>query len=253
MRLYDMHCHLELMSNAAEVARDAAQLGVGLLDATVTPAAFVQARTLHAGAPAVRVAAGLHPWWLDDERCGHADIEMLVAQIASCPYVGEVGLDFSQRHASSADLQTEAFDAIVRACASHPLPGRLLTIHAVRATGTVLDVLERHGLDRSAACIIHWFSGTSDELTRARLAGCLFSINGRMLATKRGREYARIIPEDSLLLETDAPPGEGPYSAAAIADELEKTLSHLAEIRGVDARELGARIAERSVALLAID
>ncbi|MDM8299879.1 TatD family hydrolase [Collinsella tanakaei] len=253
MKLYDMHCHLELMSNAAEVSRDAAQLGIGLLDATVTPAAFAQARKIHADAPAVRVAAGLHPWWLDDGRCDRTDIEMLVAQITSCPYVGEVGLDFSQRHAASADLQTEAFDAIVQACASHPLPGRLLTIHAVRATGTVLDVLERHGLDRSAACIIHWFSGTSDELTRARRVGCLFSINGRMLATKRGREYARVIPEDSLLLETDAPPGDGPYSALAIKDELEETLSHLAEIRGVDACELGKRIVERSAALLAID
>lgn len=253
MRLYDMHCHLELMSNAAEVARSAARLGIALLDATVTPASFARASALRADAPAIRVAAGLHPWWLDNGRCGRADIEMLEAQLASCPYVGEVGLDFSRRHMASADLQTEAFDAIARACASHPLPGRLLTVHAVHSTDTVLDALERYGLTKSAACIIHWFSGTSDELTRARRAGCLFSINGRMLATKRGREYARVIPGDLLLLETDAPPGEGPYSAAAIADELEGTLSRLAEIRGVDARELGASIAERSAALLAID
>lgn len=33
---------------------------------------------------------------------------------------------------------------------------------------------------------------------------CYFSVNERMLGTKRGREYARQIPLDKLLIETNA-------------------------------------------------
>lgn len=251
MRLVDMHCHLDLMANGPDVARDAAVRELGLFDVTVTPAVYGKAHGVYAGMRNVRVGAGLHPWWFTDGGCDERDIDELVAHLASESYVGEIGLDFSARHRACAPLQTVALTAIARACAEHPLDGRILSIHAVQSTNTVLDILERHNLNSSAACILHWFSGTSDELTRARRAGCLFSINGRMLATKRGREYARVMPERALLLETDAPPGNRtPYSAQLLEQELARTLEELAAIRGVDARELGESIAARSARLL---
>lgn len=251
MRLVDMHCHLDLMANGPDVAGEAAARGLGLFDVTVTPAVYGKARDAYAGMSNVRVGAGLHPWWLADGTCDERDIDELVAHLAGTPYVGEIGLDFSARHRASAPLQTAALTAVARTCAEHPLDGRILSIHAVQSASAVLDILERHDLVSSATCILHWFSGTSDELTRARRAGCLFSINGRMLATKRGREYARIMPERALLLETDAPPGDRiPYSAQLLEQELAQTLEELAAIRGVDARELGETIAERSTRLL---
>ena len=36
-RLVDMHCHLDRMSNADEVARDAARRGIAIFDTPVTP------------------------------------------------------------------------------------------------------------------------------------------------------------------------------------------------------------------------
>ena len=91
----------------------------------------------------------------------------------------------------------------------------------------------------SCNCIFHWFSGTSDELHRAVRAGCWFSINEMMLRTRRGREYARQLPADRLLLETDLPPGEDvPFSATDIVSQLERTLAQLAAIRGSDVTAL---------------
>lgn len=250
MRLVDMHCHLDLMANGPEVAAEAAAIGLGILNASVTPRDYLAARDAYRGSPAVRCAAGLHPWWIDDGTCSAEDVDLLVQEIVRTPFVGEVGLDYGKSHAASASAQRGAFERIVRACAEHPLPGRVLTIHAVRSAGDVLDILESHGLMRSAACIIHWFSGTSDELARARKLGCHFSINEFMLGTRRGREYARQIPVERLLLETDLPADRGPGSAEVIAASLECTLATVAELKGTDAEQLGQRICEHSCKLL---
>ena len=59
--------------------------------------------------------------------------------------------------------------------------------------------------DLSLIHIFHWFSGSSAQLKRARDLGCFFSVNAFMLQTKRGREYAKAIPLDRLLIETDLP------------------------------------------------
>lgn len=132
--------------------------------------------------------------------------------------------------------------------------GKVVSLHAVRAVDDVLNVLERADAltaDAGNACIIHWFSGTSDQLTRARRVGCYFSVNPRMLDSKRGRAYAQAIPADRLLLETDEPASEGaPWSAARVRGSLEETLTQLAALRGDDPAQLREQIAQTSRTLL---
>lgn len=252
MRFVDMHCHLDLMANGPEVAAEAASIGLGILNASVAPRDYLAAHDAYRNSPTVRCAAGLHPWWIDDGTCDEADVDILVRELEHTPFVGEIGLDYGKRHGASAETQRAAFDRIVRTCAEHPMTGRVLTIHAVHAASEVLDILERYDLPRTAACIIHWFSGTSDELSRARSLGCLFSVNEFMLKTRRGREYARQIPPDRLLLETDLPAHRGPGSAEVLAASLERALMTIAELKGVDAAQLGQQICARSCRLLSI-
>ena len=252
MRFVDMHCHLDLMANGPEVASEAAAIELGILNASVAPRDYLAARDAYRNSPTVRCAAGLHPWWIDDGTCDDADVDILVRELEHTPFVGEIGLDYGKRHGGSAEAQRAAFDRIVRTCAEHPFPGRVLTIHAVHAANEVLDVLERYDLPRTAACIIHWFSGTSNELSLARSLGCLFSVNEFMLQTRRGREYARQIPPDRLLLETDLPADRGPGSAKALAASLERTLAAIAELKGVDTAQLGQQVCAHSCQLLDI-
>lgn len=247
------------MANAAEVASEARNLGLVLFDTTVTPEDNATARQIFDNAENIRVGIGLHPWWVaggetdngSRKNANAADRAALLA--ASAQYVGEVGLDFSPRHQVSAPQQIQAFELIMAACAERPIAGRIISIHAVQAARTVLDILERFDLTHQASCMFHWFSGTSDELVRARTCGCLFSVNARMLNSKRGREYARQIPEQQLLIETDAPPQlDSPYHAQAIVEELDATLDSLAELRDTDRGHLSRVIAERSIALLGL-
>lgn len=252
-RLIDMHCHLDRMSNADEVATDAAAHGIALFDTTVTPADALTAAERFAGAPNVRVGAGLHPWWLADGRCDGRSADRTALMASQARFVGEIGLDFSERFRESFGTQVEALELIVHACAERPAPGRVMSLHAVRSADTVLDILERYGLTHSATCIFHWFSGTSDELARARKLSCWFSVNERMLTSSRGREYARQIPVDRLLLETDAPPELGaPYSANAIEVSLETAVGKLAELRGADRDRLAEHLTAASCRLLGL-
>lgn len=252
-RLFDMHCHLDRMANADEVAREAVANDMALFCTTVTPADALAARSRFGTPPNVRVGVGLHPWWIADGRCGEIEIEQAAQLAAASRFIGEVGLDFGPRHAANAQRQLDALEAIARACAGHPVEGRVLSIHAVRSAGEALDVFERHGLTASAHCIFHWFSGTSDQLARALDAGCLFSISERMLATRRGREYARQIPLDRLLLETDLPEQlDKPCSADQIEASLMRALHELAHIRGTDEHALSTRIAKTSSGLLGL-
>ena len=252
-RLFDMHCHLDRMANADEVAREAAANDMALFCTTVTPADALAARSRFGTPPNVRVGVGLHPWWVADGGCGEIEIEQAAQLAAVSRFIGEVGLDFGPRHAANAQRQLDALEAIARACAGHPVEGRVLSVHAVRSAGEALDVLERHGLTASAHCIFHWFSGTSDQLARALDSGCLFSISERMLATRRGREYARQIPLDRLLLETDLPEQlDKPCSADQIEASLMRALHELAHLRGTDEHTLSTRIAKTSSGLLGL-
>ena len=247
--LVDAHCHLGWFSTPADVARAAEEAGLALLAVTVTPAEFRTQRDVLAGEKNVRLAAGLHPWWVRDPN----DAEALVEALPETRFVGEVGLDASPRHAGTWDEQVAAFERICAACAeaSDPEAPKVLSIHAVRAADAVLDVLERTGAAERCRCVLHWFSGSSDELWRAVRLGCLFSLGERSLATRRGREYARVLPLDRLLLETDLPEAEHARTdVPALVGSLGRAAGAVASARGVEAKEVRRVSVDNATALL---
>jgi TatD DNase family protein len=246
------------MSNADEVARDAEAMGLALFATTVDPRGYLMLRPQMHARENVRVAMGLHPWWVADGRCGEEDASLAVRIAEEEPLVGEVGIDLSPRHVpeGSRSTQEEAFERICRTCSRQAARNEshgagtgptVLSIHSVRAATQVLDILEETGCLGRCRPVFHWFSGTGDELARAVRAGCWFSVNEMMLSTRRGREYARQVPEGRLLTETDLPPEQGkPFSAEKIAASLERTLGMLAQIHGRTEQELAAEVVENA-------
>lgn len=242
-QFFDAHCHLDLMTGPNAVAHEAATMGLGLFDCGVDPRGFAAANKRASSSPNIIAGAGLHPWWIADGRCGVAEVDLLCELASRERFIGEVGLDFSPRFAGTEGIQTQAFERLCQTLSQSPLHGRALSIHAVRATGETLDILESNGLlkdtPNSPTIIFHWFNGTSDELSRARNAGCYFSINERMLVTKRGREYARQIPLDRLLLETDAPTEENEDTTAqSLVESLTSVSKSIATLKNCDARRI---------------
>ena len=265
--LVDTHCHLDFVGNATELAAAYAACG-GALSGTCDPRDFERVRSeLARFAPHVRVGLGLHPWWVADGTCGEGEIALFERLAPTAPLISEVGLDFQPRRESTRDAQIEAFERVCLAAArpfgdgkaagqcaassSAESPRRVMSIHSSAAATCTLGVLERTGCLDACLCIFHWFSGSQEELTRAIDAGCLFSVNERMLKTKRGRAYARAIPEGRLLIETDFPSKPTPMAIPQdVSLRLGRTMSLLAEARGADERSLAATIAATSERLL---
>ena len=251
--LIDAHCHLDFAGNAAELAAAYAACG-GALSGTCDPRDFERVRfELARFAPRVQVGLGLHPWWVADGTCGEGEVALFERLAPAAPLISEVGLDFQPRRADTRDVQIEAFERVCVASARPPaeFPRRVMSIHSSAAATCTFDVLERTGCLDACICIFHWFSGSQEELTRAIDAGCLFSVNERMLKTKRGRAYVRAIPEDCLLIETDFPGKPGTIALAVdVAPRLERTMSLLAEARGADERSLATAIAAASERIL---
>ena len=181
--------------------------------------------------------------------------------------ISEVGLDFQPRRESTRNKQIEAFERVCVASArpfgdgkaagqctassSAESPRRIMSIHSSGAAMCTLDVLDRTGCLDACTCIFHWFSGSQEELTRAIESGCLFSVNERMLKTKRGRAYVRAIPEGRLLIETDFPSKPTPMAIPQdVSPRLERTMSLLAEARGADECLLAATVAATSELIL---
>lgn len=262
LELFDAHLHLGWFADPVAVAREAQARGLGMLAVTVTPEEYRRLEPILTGEQNVALAAGLHPWWVrggrdvrDARDCHDAHgADDLAALLEDLRWVGEIGLDASPRRAGTWDAQLAAFEAICAACArtSEPAAPKVLSIHAVRCTGAVLDVLERTGVADACRCVLHWFSGSSDELWRAMRLGCRVSLGERALATRRGREYARVLPEERLLLETDLPASEGaPGSVDEVISSLERAAQAVAEARGENPEDVRRLTTRNALELLA--
>lgn len=251
--LYDMHCHLSFAANEADVVREAGAGGaLQALSCTVSPAEYEQQAQELAGCAFAHVALGLHPWWLADGRCGAEAVERFCELAPAERFIGEVGLELTNRYAGAEarERQVRGLERALAAC-NEGADGKLVSVHGVRATDELLDLLEAAGTCRRHHVIFHWYSDTPEGLKRAVGLGCSFSVGTYMLETKRGREYARIIPIDRLLLETDGPSRDGKlWSAGLWRAQLELALDELAAIRGAERAELAEAAAANSARLL---
>lgn len=230
--LLDTHFHLDFVTDPARIVASLSDAKVAVVAQTLLPSAFLA----QVGETPARYALGFHPWWITDERQVEGELAVFAEALPRTRFIGEIGLDLGPRRAANAPLQRRVLDGILSRLGEH----HVMSIHAVRAATDVLDALDASGTQ--ATPVFHWFSGTSDELTRLVRRGGYVSINPRMLESKRGRAFVRQVPAERLLLETDLP--EGPGSAPdpeAVTAALHATLDKISQLRGRDMRPVIAQ------------
>ncbi len=150
-------------------------------------------------------AAAIHPhraapYGSAPERA--AAITRAALAAADAKAVGEIGLDYHYDFAPR-DVQRAVFAAQAALARELELP---VIIHTREAFDDTLAVLGdvSHGPVRG---VMHCFTGTVDEARRALDLGMYISLSGILTFPKAGelRDVARLIPDDRLLVETDAP------------------------------------------------
>jgi TatD DNase family protein len=153
--------------------------------------------------------------------------------------IGEIGLDYHYLH-SPKGVQIEAFRQQIALAKSMELP---IIVHSREAKKDTIRVLEEEIEDTPG--VFHCFSGDIDMAKKAMEFGFCISIAGPVTFknAKDLKEVAKFVPDEFLLIETDAPylspvPMRGKRNEPSF---LKHTAEVVAEIRGVTTDDL-ARI-----------
>jgi len=252
--MIDSHTHLFLCDGQEdEVVAAACHAGVGRMltvgmDAETNPAAIAAAER-H---PEVFAAVGRHP----NEATGFDDAAATeIARLGAHEKVraiGETGLDYYRDGAAPAD-QRRAFVAQIEIALDLSLP---IVIHARDPEGSSAAVDEIFAtLDARAAghaVILHCFSAPQRAADAAERGWhCSFAGNVTYPKAEALREAAAQVPEDRILVETDAPyltPQEKRGNRNQPANVV-ATARLVAEVRGVPYEQLERTVEANARAL----
>ncbi|OUR61334.1 metal-dependent hydrolase [Colwellia sp. 39_35_sub15_T18] len=232
----DSHCHLDRLNlslydnqlaNVVQAAK--AEKVDKLLCVSVTLEDFPAMLEKTKDFDNVLVSCGTHPLNQDDEVSEQqlyalADQKRVIA-------IGETGLDYHYAPETKA-LQLDSFKKHIKVAKALKKP---LIIHTREAQQDTLDILIAEGAAEVGG-ILHCFTESWDMAKKALELGFYISFSGIVTFKSASalREVAKLVPDDRILIETDAPylapvPHRGKENQPAYVVEVAK---HLASIRG---------------------
>ncbi len=209
MKLVDSHCHLDLEKHFPQFESALARAKAAGVDKIILPgvtqAGWRRLMDLCDPRQGVFGAPGLHPLYLSHHQPQH--IEELEAFIArggpNGPPVaiGEIGLDYYFESTDRA-AQQQLFEHQLQLAAAAHLP---ILLHVRKAHDQVLATLRRKHFAHGG--IVHAFSGSFQQACHYIKLGFGIGICGTITydRAKRIRKVAAQLPQEALLLETDAP------------------------------------------------
>jgi TatD DNase family protein len=254
-RFFDSHAHLADEAFASDRdaviarARDAGAAGIVCIGASVDQA-HDSARIAAAHPGFVAFTAGIHPHDAAafDPRVDISELERLLD--AGAVAVGECGLDYHYDNAPR-DLQRRSFGMQLELAKRYSRPVVVHTRDADEDTATMVSQAGREGVRG----VLHCFTGTVELARTALAAGWYVSFSG--IATFRkwnGDEIIRAIPDDRIMVESDAPylapvPNRGRRNEPAW---VALTAARVAEVRGQDVSVFADQTIENTRRLFAI-
>ncbi|HKD69255.1 MAG TPA: TatD family hydrolase [Candidatus Binataceae bacterium] len=252
--LVDTHCHLadrKLQADAvaliarAEAAGVRVIVSVGAIGSIQTDRDTVAIAERHDNIYAV---IGVHPH--DAASCDTRRLDEVreLAGSKKVVAIGETGMDLHYQN-STRQAQEESLRRHLRLANELSLP---VVIHCREAEPMVAAVVKEEGMP-AAGGAVHCFTGTTEDALRFLALGFYISFSGIITFKNAGslRETARIIPDNRLLVETDAPyltpePNRGRHNEPAY---VALTFGALARLRNTLPSALAAQIMTNAAAL----
>ena len=234
----DSHCHLNykgLVEDQGAVIQRARDAGVGCMLAINTKLKeYSEIVDIVESHPDVFGTVGIHPHEAENEP--DVALEALVSRSAHPKIVGvgETGLDYFYDNAPR-DMQKVNFRAHIAAARETGLP---VVVHTRDADEDCVSIIEEEMEKGVFTGVIHCFTASQFLADSVLKMGFYISISG--IATfknaKSLQETVKTIPEDRLLVETDAPflapvPHRGKTCEPAFVMD---TARYVAELRGME-------------------
>jgi TatD DNase family protein len=236
--LIDSHCHLEyegLAEDQQGMLDRARAAGVGgFLNISTRRREWDRVIATAARERDVWASVGIHPHEAD----AHADLgEAALLEAASHPKVigiGETGLDYYYDHSDRATQQA-LFRIHIGIARKTGLP---LIIHTREAEDDTTRIIEEEMEKGAFPALIHCFTASADFARRMLGHGLSISLSG-IVTFRNAKDLqatAESLPEDRLLVETDAPflapvPHRGQTCEPAFTAD---TARFVAGLRGVE-------------------
>jgi TatD DNase family protein len=203
-----------------------------------------------AHAALLRATAGIHPHHAKDATAASMNTLRALAADPLVVAIGETGLDFN-RDFSPRPVQEAVFEQQLALACEAGLP---VFLHQRDAHARFLPILKEYR-PQLAGAVVHCFTGNRRELHDYLELDLYVGITGWICDERRGlelREIVRDIPDDRLLLETDAPyllPRDlrpKPKSGRNEPSLLPHILGHVALCRGQAGEHLAMVTAENA-------
>ena len=236
----DSHCHPNYLDNPEGKILAAKDAGVGtILCVGVEKDRIDEVIALAKGHSGVWCSVGEHP----DGTDGSPDwIEPYLSD-SNVVAVGETGLDyFHDDNVQMRQRQTSGFDRQLHLANRHDLP---IVVHTRAAEQDTIDLIKNHP---GVTGVLHCFTESLGMAERALELGFYISISGIVTFKNADqvKQVAKHIPEDRLLIETDAPwlapvPKRGKPNEPAY---LVHTASYIASLRDQDLESIALKTEE---------
>ncbi|MBK9011718.1 TatD family hydrolase [Novosphingobium sp.] len=253
--LIDSHCHLEykgLVEDQQGVLARARDAGVGgFLSISTRQREWQQVIATAERESDVWASVGIHPHEAD----AHADMgEAALLEAAAHPRViaiGETGLDYYYDHSDRTTQQA----LLRRHIAVSRETGLPLIVHTRDAEEDTAAILSEEMEQGAFPALIHCFTASAEFGRRMLDLGLTISLSG-IVTFKNARDLQAIaaeLPEDRLLVETDAPflapiPHRGRVCEPAFTAD---TARFVAELRGTTPEQLAEATTRNFFALFA--
>lgn len=142
---------------------------------------------------------GIHPWFVSTAPSNYIDLLDTFLKRDERSGVGEIGIDKTH---PALDVQMEMFNAQMEVANEFERP---VTIHMVGTETETLKVIKDQRM--RVPVILHSYSGPDSYIGAFSKQECYFSISPRILQKSEIRimRLLSAIPDDRLLIETDAP------------------------------------------------
>lgn len=238
----DSHCHLDRLKleefdqDINHVIKNAERALVNqMLCVSVTLADFPSMVDKTSRFENVFLSCGTHPLNQADEV--DQNLLLTLSQHERVIAIGETGLDYFYAPETKT-VQIDSFRKHIRVAKALKKP---LIIHTRDAQKDTLDIMREEGAEQVGG-ILHCFTESWEMAEQAIAMGFYISFSG-ILTFKNAhelREVAKKVPNDRILIETDAPylapvPHRGKQNQPAYVVEVAK---HLASIRGQSVEQI---------------
>ncbi len=206
-RYYDAHCHLQdprFGGTVEEILKACQDRGIQRLVVNGTRESdWDRVAELAERYPDLILPSyGLHPWWSRERSANWR--EDLEARLLANPRasIGETGLDRWMENPDPADQE----EVLLAHLDLAERLNRPLSLHCLRAWGHLDAVLRAHPRP-ARGILLHSYGGPAEMVRPLADLGAYFSFAGYFLNPSQEKKRAafQLVPEDRLLIESDAP------------------------------------------------